>query len=329
MLNVDFSKTLTKEFVLSRVGEEEIFEKYGRGLRVQEGSFRSCLRTDRHPTCNFYRRRNGRLYLKDQSGHFHGDCFDMVMLTESLTFGQAVRRVANDFGLLGEIITYERKPVVHQVYITAEQSQLLVKRREWNMRDAAFWGRWKIRQDSLEFFHISPVERVWLNGESFYAYRTPGSEAYVYYFGQYDYKIYFPYKDRVRFLHNNSNILQGYLQLPAAGEYIVITKSLKDVVKLYEYGIPSVAPMSETTYPSLQLMEDLAERFGRIILFYDNDSAGKRSMIRFASKFGEQFRLEYLLMPRGYPKDFTDYFEQKGHAATQDLVNHVKTELNL
>lgn len=328
-MKIDFSKTLNKEFVLSRVGEEEIFERYGRGLRVQEGSFRSSFRTDRHPTCNFLKRRDGRLILKDHAGHFKGDCFDMVMMLEGLSFGQTIKRIANDFGLLDEIVNYERKPVISLVQISSEPSKLLVKRRDWNSHDARFWGRWEIKSSSLEFYHVSAVERVWLDDEAVYAYISPGKEAYVYYFGEYDYKVYFPYKDKVRFLHNNSHVLQGYLQLPDNGTFIVITKSLKDVIKLYEYGIPAVAPMSETTIPSIAQMEELAERFGRIILFYDNDLAGKKSMIRLAKQYGEKFSLEFLLMPVGYPKDFTDYFEKKGRASTQDLIDHVKTELNL
>ena len=36
--------------------------------------------------------------------------------------------------------------------------------------------------------------------------------------------------------------------LPKHGEFIVITKSLKDVMVLYSFGIPAIAPISENCF---------------------------------------------------------------------------------
>lgn len=325
MLTIDFSKALTKELILSHVSEEEIFARYG--VRVDSGVFRSPLRGDRHPTCNFYRKR-GKLYLRDHAGYFWGDCFDLVMQQEGLTFGKALQRVASDFLLNDQVVLGERKPAAPIYLPPLESCDLRVKRRKWNGEDARYWGRWDFKDETLALFHISALERVWVNDSQVYAYRNRSTkEAYVYHFGQYDYKCYFPYRDKVRFLHNNSWILQGYLQLPVSGEVVVITKSLKDVAKLHEFGIPAVAPMSETTLPSPAHMEELAERFGRIVVFYDNDWPGRRQMVRFRLAYGTRYLLDFVCMPQGYPKDFTDYYEQRGYSSTLSLIEHVKTEL--
>lgn len=325
----NFDKVLTKELILSKVSEEEIFTRFG--IPVEDGVFRSPMRTDKHPTCNFYRRRNGRLYLRDHAGYFWGDCFDFVIHQHrGISFGKALQIVANEFKLTDDIVLRDRIPSRENVFIApVEACDIRVKRREWNADDARYWGRWKFKRETLEFYHISPLERVWINDEPIYAYRKKGEEAYCYHFGQYDYKVYFPYRDQSRFRHNNSWLLQGYMQLPATGEYIVLTKSLKDCAKLYEFGIPACAPMSETTLPSPAHMEELAERFGRIIVFYDNDWPGKRQMIKLARRYSEKFQLDLILMPSGYPKDFTDYFEKRGEERTKDLIEHAKSELNL
>lgn len=327
---VDFSKVITKNLILSKVSEEEIFTKYG--APVQYGSFRSPIRTDKKPTCNFYRRRDNRLCLIDHSGNFNGDCFDFAMrsVPGHLTFGKILNQIAVDFHLTDGVVMFDRKPIVETYIAREETCDIRVQRREWNAEDEKYWGRWQFKKSTLELYHISPIERAWANGEPIYAYMgRKGDEAYVYHFGQYDYKIYFPYRQKGRFRHNNSWLLQGYLQLPASGEFLVITKSLKDVAKLYEFGIPAVAPMSETTIPSEDALAELSERFGRLIVLYDNDWPGKRQMVKIAKTYYEKFALEFIVFPQHYPKDFTDYFEQRGHQNTVDLIETVKSELNL
>lgn len=323
---IDFSKVVTKSMILSKVNEEDIFARYG--VPVQTGSFKSPLRIDRRPTCNFYRRNDRRLMLIDHSGHFHGDCFDLVMFTQHIGFGQALHRVATDFHLTDGVVSDYVKREWPEIPI-AETADIRVRRRNWNSEDKRYWGRWDFKPDTLNLYHISPIERAWVDGEPIYAYRKKGDEAYVYHFGQYDYKIYFPHRDSHRFRHNNSWLLQGYLQLPPTGGFVVLTKSLKDVAKLHEFGIPAVAPMSESVLPQEGILADLADRFGRIIVFYDNDRAGKRQMVKIRKAYGHVFNMEFLYFPKGYPKDFTDYYEQKGLDNTLSLIGTVRAELDL
>ena len=59
-------------------------------------------------------------------------------------------------------------------------------------------------------------------------------------------KIYQPYS-KFKWLSNTSvSDLQGLSQLPKSGDTLVITKSLKDVMCLDIWGIPAVAPSSES-----------------------------------------------------------------------------------
>lgn len=43
-------------------------------------------------------------------------------------------------------------------------------------------------------------------------------------------------------------MIQGSKMLPKSGEFVVVTKSLKDVMALYEFGIPAIAPNSENLF---------------------------------------------------------------------------------
>lgn len=75
--------------------------------------------------------------------------------------------------------------------------------------------------------------------------------------------------------------------LPKMGEYLVVTKSLKDVMTLYNLGIPAIAPISENCFLSKAQYHRLKERFKHIILLYDNDRPGLRAMISIKKKFPE------------------------------------------
>lgn len=61
------------------------------------------------------------------------------------------------------------------------------------------------------------------------------------------------------------------------GDFLVITKSLKDVMTLYEYKIPAIAPCSENIFITESQYDRLKTKYKHILLLYDNDSAGLHS----------------------------------------------------
>ena len=73
---------LTKTYILNEISEEEIMEKYlnisVNNDTLSASSVCSPLRKDTTPTCNYWYNRTGKLRFKDWSGHFHGDCYDVV-----------------------------------------------------------------------------------------------------------------------------------------------------------------------------------------------------------------------------------------------------------
>lgn len=58
------------------------------------------------------------------------------------------------------------------------------------------------------------------------------------------------------------------------GEDLVITKSLKDVMVLYEYGISAIAPCSENEFVTESQYERIKNKYKRVWLLYDNDRPG-------------------------------------------------------
>ena len=54
--------------------------------------------------------------------------------------------------------------------------------------------------------------------------------------------------------------------MPQNGEYLCLTKSLKDVMTLYSLGIPAIAPMSETCFLTDSQYSKVIKRFDKVIL---------------------------------------------------------------
>ena len=80
-------------------------------------------------------------------------------------------------------------------------------------------------------------------------------------------RLYFPSRSTLRFLTNwRANKIQGAKQMPKNGDLLIIQKSMKDVMCLYELGITAIAPNSENLFLSDKQLEAVKNRFKRIIV---------------------------------------------------------------
>lgn len=328
---IEFQPEITKEFILSKISEEEIFEMYG--VPVVPYMFRSPLRTDSAPTMKFYRRGNGKLILRDYAGYFWGDCFDLVTAKTGRKFFDALEDIAKRFKLInGQTVDFMRTPVQSKFTITPQVNEIRVKRMDWTHEHLSFWEKISVTRYRLDKFRVSPLERAWLNGEPVFWYGKSKEIAFVYHFpeyGPYEYKLYFPFRDKCRFLHANANILQGYHLMPKTGEFAIVTKSYKDVICFDEFGIPACSPMAETQIvPELEA-EDLMSRFRKVFTMYDIDKpAGVVSMQKMKKKYGWTPLFLYSRMRSNrQPKDFTDFVKKYKRADTYLLIDYVKSYL--
>src|SRR5690606_32710840 len=150
-----FPPDIDKDFILSRVTQEEIFERY-LGVQVRFGTFfKSPLRDDRKPTCTFMYTRNGRVWMTDWSGHFSGDCFNLVQFMYGCGFKEACEKIASDFNLTSKSPkVYQRvTPLMPQVRDSAD---IRIRWRDWNVKDEEFWREFGITKPLLNFFKVAP-----------------------------------------------------------------------------------------------------------------------------------------------------------------------------
>lgn len=328
--------SITKEYILSKISQEEIFEKY-LNITVQTDSlFTSPLRKDNSPTCGFSYNINGKLRMRDFSGHFHGDCFDAVGrklnidANTKIGFNVILDNIARTFNLhkYAEGNYQTESPIIlDEEYFkkVRVRSTIKVKIKQWDKYDLAYWKRFNIDLRILTFFNVYPVEKAWLNEETNYTYRI-NDPCYAYHFGQGEWKLYFPTRRNLRFITNSSS-LQGKSKL-TCGKACVITKSYKDVMAFKNFGIDAVAPSSEVNLISKEDYIFIKQRYNFVFSLMDYDNTG----IRMSRKLEKVYNIRPLYFTDkiwnrkkgiGGTKDLTDYIAKFGVVKAKELVQKI------
>ena len=312
---------------MERVSEEEVFSYY-LGISIDlENAICSPLRVDNNPTCRFYYTESGVLTFRDYAGHFSGDCFTLVQHLHGCKFTEALEIIAKDFKLLQG----EAKPRVINVIQEKKIRQKKIinyQIREWTKEDLKYWAKYFITKELLQYFEVFPVRHIWIDTRLHYSHNL-SDPAYVYVFNkEIDFKIYFPKRPKkaMRFLCN-TNCLQGYNKLPKKGNTLIITKSYKDVIALFNFGIPAVAPQAESQIPTQEQFNDLSKRFKNIYSLYDFDWAGVRSANKMRKVYGIQpiFLTNGRFKSKNYgAKDPTDLLDKIGPQELLKVIQEFK-----
>lgn len=334
-MRFEASMPLSKEYVLQRVTEQEIFEKY-LGVEVQtDRKFRNPLRSDRHPTCTFSYR-GGKLRFRDWAWNRSMDCFDLVGHLYNTNYEGALEQIAADFNLADK---NPRKKAINEIALQRKRQQkttngptteVLVHICDWKAQEREYLKSHGVSGEQVQKFNCLPIDKVWVNGRSIWLY-SDEDPALGYYFGAAKngvqrWKIYFYKRSERRFLCNTS-IVQGIQQLPDEGEVCVITKSLKDVMTLDSFGIPAIAPQAESICPEPELIEKIKSRFNQVVTLYDFDYAGVSTANQIRRKYDipALFLTDGRLNTRDFgAKDFSDYVRDYGRQAAWSLLQEAQ-----
>lgn len=329
----DINSVPTKENILSKIPQEDIFEKYLGIKPALDTPFRNPWREDINPDCRFYwdDRNPPMLKFKDFATGWNWDCFNIVQIAHKCNFGDALYIIANDFDLSKRKLDKEllkKRDIIKQLNLFQKNNaKIQVTLRKWNNADINYWKQFYIEMDMLTFYNVYPIDYAWYNDRLCYNYNHRDL-GYAYYFGNDDYKLYFPLrkKGEVRFIHNNSTRLQGAKQLDPVGDILVDTKSLKDVMCLRLFGINAVAPMSETVPFPEKAYDILSKRFKNILVLKDRDRTGDRMLIHMRNKFPD---VKLLRFNSDDEKDFSDNLKKHGINYMNDYIENTRSCLSL
>lgn len=319
----EIEPTLNKEYLLSKYSEETYMAHYT-GLPIKKGLFLSPLREDHKPSVAFYKNNNGVLLYKDFGDGTCVTFIGFVMKLFAVNYHQAVRLIAEDFGLVRAKTRVPIKKIkeVKQKYEESKPAIINVEVQELLDRDLEWWEQFNVSRELLEKYHVYSCKHVFLNGKIFAEY-TDRNPIYGYYFGKKNnaelWKIYMPKRTEWKWICNtNNDVVQGYRELPPRGKICVITKSLKDVLCLKSFGISAIAPNSEHLFISDEMLENLKKRFKKIVILYDNDHTGMRRTVEIRRQHPE---LLYTLIPKCTGcKDLSDYVKKHGADKARKMI---------
>lgn len=324
MYTLDVEQRITKELLLSKATQETYMEHY-LGVPVKKGLFcsPSVIRIDKQPTCAFYKNKRGVLKFKDFAGP-NFDFVGVVMYINNCSYYKALKIIANDFGIIkNENLKKTPRKIEYsgRVLEVTEMAQIQVEIKDFSEKELDWWSSFGISLKTLNKFKVYSIKSIFLNGH-YHSSSTEISPIYGYY-GGIDHnenelwRLYMPTKRKYRFLSNwSATTIQGAKQLPKSGDFLVVTKSMKDVMCLYEHGITAIAPNSENLFLTEAQYIKVRNMFGKIYLLYDKDLPGVRSAQKIRKKFPD---ISVLLMPK--TKDFSDYVKKYGSLKTLNLID--------
>lgn len=329
--SIEFNTLITREDILKYVTQEEIYSFYmGEDIRSL-GVFHSPLREDNIPSFALYFHKINRniLMFKDFATNDCGDFVVLVMKLFNIDYATALKKVAYDLKLANFDINTAKQTVQYTKITNRESVQLGIKARPWLVKDKNYWSSFGIKKSTLEKFNVYPVEYIFYNGAAVKA----AEYAYGYVElkdGRVSYKIYQPFESKLKKWINNANysVHQGYTQLPANGDLLIITKSLKDVMSIHDcLSISAIGLQSESVMMKDSVMKEYKSRFSKVVCLFDNDAAGKK----LSENFTEKYNIPHFFVPE-LPgvTDFSDLVKQIGKEeatnTVQSILNKMKNE---
>lgn len=328
-MNFDAS-VITKEFILSRINQETILSYYLKIPVENKKLFVNPLRNDHKPTASFYKSKSGIVYFHDFATNAHYNCFNVVMCIYNCNYYKSLKIIAKDFGLVNSDNIKTKKVNIVKDLEEKSNTFIQVEIQQFSEEQLNWWKQFGIDKKQLNKYHVFSIKNVFLNGNLFIT-SSKTNPAYGYYGGKKNdleyWRIYFPLRKTYRFLANwEKDKIQGWKQLPESGKLLIITKSMKDVLCLNGFKIPAIAPCSENLFIKDSILNKLKERYKYIVVFYDNDRAGKFNLIKIRKEHPE---LKYFFIPNKYKaKDISDFYKKYGKIKTWNFIKTNILKLN-
>ena len=309
----ELTDPITLEYILSKVTEYDIYAHYLGQFKVGM-IYNSPFRKDKNPSFGiFYSKKSKQLLFKD---HGTGECGNVIKFVQLYTGKTNYNDILQD--IVAKLnITSETRLDSSKQYIPSTETVIGVVRQEFTDIDIKYWNQFNISTKTLKKFNVNSIKYYLCNGIVKGIYK-PENPMYAYKVYN-NFKVYRPLGDKYTKWRNNLTEydVQGYEQLPKKGDVCIITKSLKDVMCLYEMGIPAISPSSESTWLQDTVLEDVLKRFKRVLICFDRDSPGMRNLRKISLKTG----LNGLIMHKKFKaKDISDAIKANGFDKVKEYI---------
>lgn len=319
---------VTLEKILNLIDEYHIYSHYlGFSVKINK-PMTSPFRKDKNPSWSLFRSKQNEIMYKDFATGETGNVVKFVQRLFDIRYHEALNKIWKELISNSKVKQrISRRTIEREL---KEPSKVIgIKRKYFTKTDEDYWSQYGIDRDTLKYFDVIPIESFWVNElqQSFVYTKDCPMYAYKVYN---KFKIYRPYaKRREDKWRNNCGPydVQGWEQLRNDNDLVIITKSMKDVMVLYKLGYNAIAPQSENSAIPKKIVDNLKERFNKIVIFFDNDTPG----IEAAEKLSVKYQIPYTYLPIDMyllykVKDISDVVKELGVNVAEKKMKEILNE---
>jgi hypothetical protein len=152
-------KESLKDTILRSVDDLDIFYKYLGGEIPLGKAIKSPIRDEKNPSFNIYRAKNGRIYYNDFAGS-RGDCFDFVKNIYGVSFPDAVKIIAGDFGITSRSRIKRKRIKKIPKLILQKRKEVSYIERAGDPYEFDYWNQYGIFKHHLDSYLIKRAKSV-------------------------------------------------------------------------------------------------------------------------------------------------------------------------
>ena len=295
--------TMSLKDLLDKLTDYDIYSYYVGQFKIGK-LFNSPLRSDdKNPSFAIFKGMNGGLFFKDHGSGEGGNAIKFVKLYKNINTKDELER---------ELLRIVRKMNpnsgnairTYSYSVDSGPTDIGIVRQPFTDVDKQYWKQFHISIDTLRKFQVFSIKYFLCNRVVRGTYKET-SPMYAYKVDD-KFKIYRPLASKYTKWRTNltNRNVQGLSELPVeGGNLLIITKSLKDVMCLYEMGFNAIAASSETTFIPDDILNSLRHKWKNVIMLYDRDKTGMLE----SRKYSKQYKLDALFVHKRFKaKDISD-----------------------
>ena len=303
--------TMSLKDLLDKLDDYDIYSYYVGQFKIGK-LFNSPLRSDdKNPSFAIFKGMNGKLFFKDHGSGEGGNAIKFVKLYKGIQTRDELER---------ELLRIVRKMNpnsgnairTYSYSVDSGPTDIGIVRQPFTDVDKQYWKQFHISLDTLKKFQVFSIKYFLCNRVVRGTYKE---DSPMYAYKVYDkFKIYRPLASKYTKWRTNltNRNVQGLSEIPKeGGNLLIITKSLKDVMCLYEMGFNAIAASSETTFIPDDILQSLRSKWKHIVILYDRDKTGMLE----SRKYSRQYKLDAIFVHKKFKaKDISDAVKNNSFA---------------
>lgn len=314
--------TINLNDLLDKLDDYSIYSYYLGNIQIGKLINSPLRQDDKIPSFAVFRSNNGALLFKDHGSGQSGNSLTFIKLYKNIKTRNELEKE-----LLRIIRNVNPNNIIHKntynVKNNSNNIDIGIVRQPFTKIDVDYWKQFHINLNTLKKFNVFSIKYFLCNRVVRGTYKE-SSPMYAY--KVYDkFKIYRPLASKYTKWRTNltNEYVQGLAELPQeGGNILIITKSLKDVMCLYEMGFYAIAASSETTFIPEHILKDLSNKWKHILLLYDRDKTG----INKAREISKTYNLPAFFVHKKFKsKDISDAIKNSDFKIVKEwLIKNLK-----